>query len=87
MQILCVNVDDPQDVEAIRTIAAREELSIPVLLATEGAAGIYNIFYRYLFDRRRDLGLPTAFLLNRDGKVVKVYQGAFAPSASWKIFS
>ena len=79
VQILCVNVDDPLDVEAIRMIVAREKLSIPVLLANEDAAGIYNIFYRYLFDRRRDLGLPTAFLLNRDGKAVKVYQGAFAP--------
>ena len=79
VQILCVNVDDPQDVETIRTIAARGTLSIPVLLATEEVAGIYNIFYRYLFDRRRDLGLPTAFLLNRDGKAVKVYQGAFPP--------
>src|SRR5579883_1050438 len=39
---------------------------------------VFNIFYRYLFDRRRDLGLPTSFLLNPDGKVLKVYRGRFA---------
>ncbi len=79
VHVLCINVDEPQDVEAIRAIVKREKLSLPVLLADEDVAGIYNIFYRYLFDRRRDLGLPTAFLLNGDGKAVKVYQGEYAP--------
>ena len=43
-------------------------------------AGIYNIVYRYLFDRRSDLALPTSFLLNRDGMIVKVYQGPVDPA-------
>jgi tetratricopeptide (TPR) repeat protein len=38
-------------------------------------AGIYNILYRYLFDRHRDLGLPTSFLIDDKGSIVKVYQG------------
>jgi tetratricopeptide (TPR) repeat protein len=38
-------------------------------------AAIYNILYRYLFDRHRDLGLPTSFLINDQGEIVKVYQG------------
>ena len=42
-------------------------------------AGIYNIIYRYLFDRRRDLALPTSFLINANGMIVKVYQGAANP--------
>ena len=42
-------------------------------------AGVYNIVYRYLFDRRRDLPLPTSFLLNREGLIVKVYQGPVSP--------
>ena len=50
-----------------------------MLLATEEVAGIYNIIYRYLFDRRRDLGIPTSFLLDREGMIVKVYQGALDP--------
>jgi Flp pilus assembly protein TadD len=38
------------------------------------AAG-YNILYRYLFDRHRDLTLPTSFLIDSRGDIVKVYQG------------
>jgi tetratricopeptide (TPR) repeat protein len=42
-------------------------------------AGIYNILYRYLFDRHRDLGLPTSFLIDGKLQIVKVYQGAVNP--------
>jgi len=43
------------------------------------AAG-YNILYRNLFDRRRDLALPTSFLIDEQGDVVKVYQGPVSPA-------
>ncbi len=36
---------------------------------------IYNIVYRHLFDRRRDLCLPISFLIDEAGDIVKVYQG------------
>jgi len=42
-------------------------------------AGVYSILYRYLFDRRRDLALPTSFLINHQGEIVKVYQGPIKP--------
>ena len=32
-----------------------------------------------LFDRRRDLAIPTSFLLDREGMIVKVYQGPISP--------
>ena len=41
----------------------------------EELAATYNILYRYLFDRHRDLVLPAAFLIDGNGEVVKVYQG------------
>jgi len=75
--VICVNVDGPQKEEEVRRLAEREKFSFPILLANQEVAGIYNIFFRYLFDRRRDLGLPTAFLLDHKGTVVKVYQGEF----------
>ena len=46
-----------------------------MVFATEEVAGVYNIIYRYLFDRRRDLAIPTSFLLDTEGMIVKVYQG------------
>ena len=75
LRIVGLNVDDPRDLQAIKTFIARERFSFPTLLVTPDVAGIYNIICRYLFDRRRDLGLPTSFLLNREGMIVKVYQG------------
>ncbi len=38
----------------------------------------WNLFYRHLFDRRQDLGLPVSFLLDEGGRVLKVYQGVTA---------
>jgi len=80
LHVLCLNLDDPQDSSAIRSFAAKQGISLPILLATPQVAGVYNIIYRYLFDRRRDLALPTSLLLNRDGMIVKVYQLTIEPS-------
>jgi len=41
----------------------------------EEVAGVYNLLYRYLFDRHRDLTLPTSFLIDARGDIVRVYQG------------
>jgi Flp pilus assembly protein TadD/peroxiredoxin len=79
VKILAVNVDGPGQSAAVRSIAGQDSLAFPVLFATDEVAGIYNIVYRYLFDRRRDLGIPTSFLLNREGMIVKIYQGALDP--------
>ena len=78
LRIAGVNVDDPRDARTVQTFVTREGFSFPTLLATQDVAGVYNIIYRYLFDRRRDLGLPTSFLLNKEGMIVKVYQGPVA---------
>jgi tetratricopeptide (TPR) repeat protein len=42
---------------------------------SDDVAGIYNILYRHLFDRHRDLDLPTSFLIDASGNIVKIYQG------------
>jgi len=80
LRVLCLNLDDPQDAGTVRSFATKEGISLPILLATQEVAGVYNIIYRYLFDRRRDLALPTSFLLNRDAMIVKVYQGTLEPA-------
>jgi tetratricopeptide (TPR) repeat protein/peroxiredoxin len=77
LRIVGVNVDDSSD--SVRSAATKEKFPFPILLATEEVAGIYNILYRYLFDRRRDLSIPTSFLLDKSGMIVKVYQGFAKP--------
>ncbi len=48
---------------------------------TNDVAGVYNLLYRYIFDRHRDLTLPTSFLIDRQGNIVKIYQGPVAARA------
>jgi Tfp pilus assembly protein PilF/peroxiredoxin len=75
LQLLAVNVDDSTDRERVRALAHELDLAFPILLGSDDVAGIYNILYRYLFDRHRDLGLPTSFLIDDKGDIVKIYQG------------
>jgi tetratricopeptide (TPR) repeat protein len=49
------------------------------LRGNDDIAAIYNIVYRQLFDRHRDLSLPISFLLDGNGSIVKVYQGPIVP--------
>jgi tetratricopeptide (TPR) repeat protein len=75
LQLLAVNLDGPADAENVRALVQEHRLSFPILRGSEDVAGIYNILYRYLFDRHRDLALPTSFLIDAKGEIVKVYQG------------
>jgi Tfp pilus assembly protein PilF/peroxiredoxin len=74
--ILAVAVDPAADLAKVR--AAAQGLGVPVMVASEEAAGTYTILNRYLFDRREDLRLPTVFLVSAQGDIVKVYRDAFA---------
>jgi tetratricopeptide (TPR) repeat protein len=74
LQLVAVNVDEPGNEPAVRTFAGEQKLSLLILLASEDMAGIYNVLFRYLFDRRRDLGIPTSFLIDENGFIVNVYQ-------------
>ncbi len=76
LQLISVNVDDPGDHQAAISAAG---FSFPILRGSQDVSSIYNILYRQLFDRHRDLSLPTSFLINRDGEIVKVYQGPIVP--------
>jgi len=78
LQLLAINCDsDPSGISAAQ--ARSRQLPFPVLRASADVAAIYNIFYRYLFDRHRDLVLPASFLIDEKGEIVKLYQGAAKP--------
>jgi tetratricopeptide (TPR) repeat protein len=76
VRLVSINVDEPAEARKIRSFAEKEKLGFPVFLATPDVAGIYNILYRFLFDRRRDLPIPCSFLVDESGVIVKVYQGS-----------
>ncbi len=75
LKLLALNIDDPGQADLVRAYVREHGISFPVLIATEETIAVYNIIYRYLFDRRRDLGIPASFLVDPHGSIVKVYQG------------
>jgi tetratricopeptide (TPR) repeat protein/peroxiredoxin len=79
VEMIAVNIDETSDLPNAKSFAKQERLSLPIVFATEEVGGIYNITYRYLFDRRRDLAIPTSFLLDKEGMIIKVYQGPIDP--------
>jgi len=79
VQFIAVNVDESIDRETLQVFAQERDQSLRILRGSEDVAAIYNVLYRYLFDRHRDLELPTSFLINDRGEIVKVYQGAVSP--------
>ena len=76
LQLLSINCDELSDPASLAGLIRDQRLSFPVVRSDQDIIGIYNILYRYLFERHRDLSLPTSFLINDQGEIVKVYQGS-----------
>jgi tetratricopeptide (TPR) repeat protein/peroxiredoxin len=79
LQLLTVNVDEPAGIEQLKALARQRQLTFPILRGSDEVSAVYSILYRYLFDRHRDLGLPTSFLIDQRGDIVKIYQGSVNP--------
>jgi len=79
LQLLTVNIDQPAEGEKLQALARQRRLTFPILRGSDEVSAVYNILYRYLFDRHRDLSLPTSFLIDRRGDLVRIYQGRVNP--------
>jgi tetratricopeptide (TPR) repeat protein len=75
LKIVAINIDDSGREDEARKAATQFRSFATVLFATQEVSGIYNILYRHLFDRRRDLPIPASFLIDANGMIVKLYQG------------
>ncbi len=75
-RVIAINVDDAADWEKVRAHGRQRAWRFPQVHSTVDVVAIYNILYRQLFDRHRDLELPTALLIDANGDIVKLYQGA-----------
>ncbi|MGH9756466.1 MAG: FG-GAP-like repeat-containing protein [Candidatus Acidiferrales bacterium] len=78
-QALLVNADDLSSAGENSALDPYRHFSLPVLQASSDVIAIYNLLFRYIFDRHRDLTLPTSFLIDESGAIVKIYQGHAAP--------
>jgi Tfp pilus assembly protein PilF/thiol-disulfide isomerase/thioredoxin len=59
----------------------KPDAAFALLHLTERQIAAWNLFHRHLFDRRQDIGLPTSFLVDEHGRVVKVYKGVTSSAA------
>jgi tetratricopeptide (TPR) repeat protein len=75
---LCTLNIDGEDGNAVQSWIRNRHFSFPILRATDDIAAIYNLLYRQMFDRHRDMPLPASFLVDGKGQIVKVYQGAIS---------
>ncbi len=60
LHVIGVNLDSSGRADAVRAFVAQYGITFPTLLARQDEAAVYNIIYRYLFDRRRDLPIPSS---------------------------
>jgi Tfp pilus assembly protein PilF/peroxiredoxin len=79
---LAISLDDPAERAKVQTAArAASALPVAVAVASEEDALGFATLNRYLFMTRQPLALPTVFLLDAQGRVVKVYrEGVDVPS-------
>ena len=75
IQILAVSVDEPSNSSGVRDFADELGVEFEVLLADARTAEAYSVLNERLFDRRRSLAIPTTFLIDQDGRIIKVYRG------------
>ena len=74
--LLAVSVDEPPAEELVRAFKEELGLDFPLLLASEEMVGVYNVLTPTLYDRISDLAIPMSFLIDEQGRIVKVYRGA-----------
>ena len=74
LQVLAINFADLTEVTE-----ALPSSGVPILKGNDDVAEVYSVLYRYLFDRHREIPLPTSFLINAAGEIVKIYQGPLNP--------
>ena len=80
LQLLTVEIGERESPATTFALDKRPSSSPPMLRGSDDVAAIYNILFRQLFDRHRDLSFPTSFLIDSNGNIVKVYQGRIDPS-------
>jgi len=75
-ELVAVSVDEPEDAEKVRSVARDLGPGVTVLLPDHRAIGAYNLVNRYLFDRHEDLEIPSTFLIDGEGRIVRLYRGS-----------
>jgi tetratricopeptide (TPR) repeat protein len=76
LQLLTINVASAQNPSGDNVQFPKGTHSFSILKATPDVVATYNLLYRQLFDRHRDMRVPLSFLIDPRGNIVKIYQGS-----------
>jgi Tfp pilus assembly protein PilF/peroxiredoxin len=71
--LITVALDSAKAAAAVRA-AALEAPGVPVAIGNEAVGNAYTVLHHYLFVGKEDLPLPSAFLLNAKGEIVRAYR-------------
>ena len=74
-EIFAIHVDDLASGTSTSLPSTYRQYSFPILAATAEIVGMYNLIYRRIFDRHRDMSVPLTFLIDPTGNIVKLYRG------------
>ncbi len=77
--LLTILVPQTSESMKIRNRANLRSMRFPILLGDADVVAIYDLLYRYLFDRHRNLITPTSFLIDPQGWIIRVYRGRVNP--------
>ncbi len=72
-EVLGIAIEKPGHTEAVLSRFGSAPFS--VLRADDATATAWNTLHRALFNRQRNLAVPTSFLIGGDGRIEKVYRG------------
>jgi Flp pilus assembly protein TadD/peroxiredoxin len=80
LALLAVAVPGGSEPVEIRNFVRVRRLTFPVMIGDADVIAVYDLIYRYLFDRHRDLLTPTSFLLDESGWIIRLYRGLVHPA-------
>ena len=70
-----ISVDDPSDIEVVHRYMLDKQLPYPVLLPDSATVTGFDLLVRHVLDQSGELAIPTTFLVDESGRIVKLYRG------------